>query len=180
MASAPFSLASPVQLSSSAERGLHRDPRGPSQLNQTFDTEYIDLRSWDIPARTDLDDDSCDTTIIPITTSGNDCMALANMSEDGALMAVWQLVAELSEQLNQNRAATAALQAQAGLLKVSAIRFMFFMFTDIYTSVGSSHSQWYWIRSAALQYGPFKRCDYNHCSHKEYPLVTVSSLSRDL
>lgn len=45
-------------------------------------------------------------------------MALSNPNDEGALIAVWQLVAELSEQLNANRAATAALQAQAGVLKV--------------------------------------------------------------
>lgn len=45
-------------------------------------------------------------------------MALSNPNDESALIAVWQLVAELSEQLNANRAATAALQAQAGVLKV--------------------------------------------------------------
>ncbi|KAG8928316.1 hypothetical protein FRC01_006131 [Tulasnella sp. 417] len=39
-------------------------------------------------------------------------MALTSGNDEHALLAVWQLVAELSEQLNQNRAATAALQAQ--------------------------------------------------------------------
>jgi len=48
-------------------------------------------------------------------------MALASASDEAALIAVWQLVAELSEQLNANRAATAALQAQAGVLKGQAI-----------------------------------------------------------
>lgn len=46
-------------------------------------------------------------------------MALSTGNEEHALLAVWQLVAELSEQLNQNRAATASLQAQVGVLKVS-------------------------------------------------------------
>ncbi|KAG8856781.1 hypothetical protein FRB96_006285 [Tulasnella sp. 330] len=48
-------------------------------------------------------------------------MALSNPNDEGALIAVWQLVAELSEQLNANRAATAALQAQAGVLKGQAV-----------------------------------------------------------
>lgn len=50
-------------------------------------------------------------------------MALASASDEAALIAVWQLVAELSEQLNANRAATAALQAQAGVLKVWTVDF---------------------------------------------------------
>ena len=37
---------------------------------------------------------------------------------DNELMQLWSMVAELSEQLNANRAVTAALQAQAGMLKV--------------------------------------------------------------
>ncbi|KIO30934.1 hypothetical protein M407DRAFT_35625, partial [Tulasnella calospora MUT 4182] len=48
-------------------------------------------------------------------------MALTSGNDEHALLAVWQLVAELSEQLNQNRAATAALQAQVGILKGQAV-----------------------------------------------------------
>ncbi|KAG8901165.1 hypothetical protein FRB99_005498 [Tulasnella sp. 403] len=48
-------------------------------------------------------------------------MALTSSIDDNAMIAVWQLVTELSEQLNANRAATAALQAQAGALKGQAL-----------------------------------------------------------
>ncbi|KAG8957369.1 hypothetical protein FRC03_010212 [Tulasnella sp. 419] len=48
-------------------------------------------------------------------------MALAASNDDHGLVALWQLVAELSEQLNTNRAATAALQQQAGHLKDQAV-----------------------------------------------------------
>ncbi|KAG8975459.1 Calcineurin subunit B, partial [Tulasnella sp. 427] len=48
-------------------------------------------------------------------------MALTSGNDEHALMAVWQLVAELSEQLNQNRAATAALQSQVAVLKGQAV-----------------------------------------------------------
>jgi hypothetical protein len=47
-------------------------------------------------------------------------LALLPLSEemDNDLVRLWGLVAELSDQINNNRAVTAALQAQAGVLKV--------------------------------------------------------------
>lgn len=45
-------------------------------------------------------------------------MALLTEEMDSDLLRLWGLVAELSEQLNANRAMTAALQAQAAQAKV--------------------------------------------------------------
>jgi hypothetical protein len=45
-------------------------------------------------------------------------MALLSEEMDNDLLRLWALVAELSDQLNNNRAMTAALQAQANQVKV--------------------------------------------------------------
>ena len=45
-------------------------------------------------------------------------MALLSEEMDSDLLRLWGLVAELSEQLNANRAMTAALQSQASQAKV--------------------------------------------------------------
>lgn len=49
-------------------------------------------------------------------------MALLSEEMDSDLLRLWGLVAELSEQLNNNRSITAALQAQAGQVKVNTTR----------------------------------------------------------
>lgn len=48
-------------------------------------------------------------------------MALLSDDFDSDLIRLWGLVAELSEQLNANRAITSALQAQAAQAKVSQL-----------------------------------------------------------
>ena len=45
-------------------------------------------------------------------------MALASAAEEHALISIWQLVAELSDQLNANRASATLLQNQVNILKV--------------------------------------------------------------
>lgn len=47
-------------------------------------------------------------------------MALLSEEMDSDLLRLWGLVAELSEQLNANRAMTAALQSQAAQAKVNS------------------------------------------------------------
>lgn len=86
--------------------------------------EYRMSQTGSIPVRV-----SILTTVLCIATSLHftlysdlATMALAPTSEEHGLLQLWQLVAELSEQLHNNRAATAALQQQAGALKVTGHR----------------------------------------------------------